>query len=320
MSENSTVPQRLSIRRKVLLGFGVVLAMLALIAFISYRSMRGFIATAERVAQTHEVIEIAARTQRQLMELESARRGFLLSGDERLLGSFRSTQALILTGVDMMRIVSPKRPDGTSLIGQLRPLLEQRFAAQEAELEAFRKEGLAPGTSHATVAETEVALQDVRQRLLAFEAAQREVLAQNSNVTRLIGRATIVGILAGTGFTFIVLIVACQMILRDIAARRRAEEALASEHNLLSSIIDTIPDHVFVKDAKGRFILDNAAHRRYLGHEDEASGGVEGRTVFDYFTAPAATRYQEDDVQVLETGQPIVNREEPVTLPGRLES
>ena len=48
------------------------------------------------------------------------------------------------------------------------------------------------------------------------------------------------------------------MILRDVSARRKPEEELAGERNLLSTLIETIPYHVYVKDLEGRYLLDNA--------------------------------------------------------------
>ena len=69
---------------------------------------------------------------------------------------------------------------------------------------------------------------------------------------------------------------------------RPAEEALAQEHNLLSSIINAMPNHVYVKDAKGRFILDNSAHRMHLGLDESVS--VEGRTVHDFYTSSVAAK------------------------------
>ena len=75
----------LSIRRKVVLGFGVVLAMLGVIALVSYRSTLSFIKNAEWVQHTREVMEITERTQRYVMEMEAGRRGFLITGDEKLL-------------------------------------------------------------------------------------------------------------------------------------------------------------------------------------------------------------------------------------------
>jgi PAS domain S-box-containing protein len=124
-------------------------------------------------------------------------------------------------------------------------------------------------------------------------------------------------IITGTLVTFVALWQASVMILRDFAARRRAEEALANEHNLFSSIIDTLPDHIFVKDVKSRYILDNAAHRRYLGVA--ADRLIEGTTAADYFPAAAVDKFHEDDQKILETGQPVFNREVPVAREGTVE-
>ena len=67
--------------------------------------------------------------------------------------------------------------------------------------------------------------------------------------------------------------------VHDITARKRAEKALADERNLLRSLIDNMPDYVYVKDAAGRYVLGNVVHVRLLGatHAD----AVMGKTVFD---------------------------------------
>ena len=143
------------------------------------------------------------------------------------------------------------------------------------------------------------------------------MLGERAELTRLIGHATTLTIISGSAFTFLALVVACILILRDVAARRRAEEALESEHNLLVSIIDTIPDHVYVKDLKGRFILDNVAHRALLAKGTE--GTTTGRTVFDFFASDDAIRFDDDDRSVVETGTPILNREGPVHQEGGRE-
>ena len=97
--------------------------------------------------------------------------------------------------------------------------------------------------------------------LVEAEREQRELLAQESKETQNVGRVTTIVVVAGGALTAIALVTAATMILRDLAARRRAEEALAQEHNLLSSIINAMPNSVYVKDVKGRYILDNTAHR-----------------------------------------------------------
>jgi PAS domain S-box-containing protein len=91
--------------------------------------------------------------------------------------------------------------------------------------------------------------------------------------------------------------------------QERAQE-LGNERDLLRSLVDNLPDYVYVKGVDGRYIVDNATHRSLLGVG--TSEEVVGRTAFDFFPAELAERYQADDRAVFETGLPLFNREEQV--------
>lgn len=98
----------------------------------------------------------------------------------------------------------------------------------------------------------------------------------------------------------------------DIADRRRAEQALQQERQLLRTLIDTLPDAIYVKDRKGRFLTINEADRVLLGLS--SSEDAVGKTVYDLFPKETADRFNVVDQEVLSTGQPILNREEPYDL------
>lgn len=95
----------------------------------------------------------------------------------------------------------------------------------------------------------------------------------------------------------------------DITSRLRAEHDLARERNILRTLIDNLPDFVYMKDAEGRFIVNNAANVRALGavHERETLG----KTVFDFFARDVAQVFAADDREVIQAGQPIFKREHP---------
>lgn len=100
-------------------------------------------------------------------------------------------------------------------------------------------------------------------------------------------------------------------ISRDITEIKRIEERLDTERNLLRSLIDNLPDYIYVKDTEGRYLLDNIAHRRWLGAD--AEGEVIGKRVSDFFPADAVGKFSNDDEQVILSGHPLLNREELVT-------
>lgn len=98
----------------------------------------------------------------------------------------------------------------------------------------------------------------------------------------------------------------------DIAERRRAKNALIEERKLLRTLIDTLPDPIFVKDRAGHFLATNDANRMLLGL-DTTENAI-GKTVLDLFPKDTALSYQSDDEMVMSSGEPIINREEPYEL------
>ncbi len=124
-----------------------------------------------------------------------------------------------------------------------------------------------------------------------------------------VARTAKLPIAAGVLLALLFGVAAVGVILRDIASRRRTEEALEKEHHLLSSLLDAVPDAIFVKDLRGRYILSNRAHREFLNLSTPAE--VEGKISADFFPPEVAERYQADDEAVMKTGEPLLNHLEP---------
>ncbi|MCC6155223.1 MAG: PAS domain-containing protein [Candidatus Hydrogenedentes bacterium] len=90
----------------------------------------------------------------------------------------------------------------------------------------------------------------------------------------------------------------------------RIEEALSNERQLLRTVIDNLPDYIFAKDTGSRFILNNTAHLRLL--KASVQEEVYGKTDYDIFPKELADQYFFDEQDVIQTGRPLVNREESV--------
>ena len=73
---------------------------------------------------------------------------------------------------------------------------------------------------------------------------------------------------------------------RLFEAQNRAERDLEQERNLLRTLIDQIPDYIYVKDRDGRYLLCNMSHTSIKGAR--SMEGIIGRTDFDFFERPLA--------------------------------
>jgi PAS domain S-box-containing protein len=100
---------------------------------------------------------------------------------------------------------------------------------------------------------------------------------------------------------------AVQLIVRDITERKRAEEAISNERTLLRTIIDLIPDAIYVKGSDGRKILANLKEVALSGKNSEDE--VIGKTDEELFPDREERNFEEEDQLVLESGKSIIDIE-----------
>jgi diguanylate cyclase (GGDEF)-like protein/PAS domain S-box-containing protein len=99
----------------------------------------------------------------------------------------------------------------------------------------------------------------------------------------------------------------------DITELKKTEETLAKERLLLRTVINNLPDYIYIKDTKGRFILDNIAHAHIMGANNPEE--LIGKRETDVSPKELREWSQADDTAIIEAGQPIFNQEEWIINP-----
>ncbi|MBI5031092.1 MAG: PAS domain S-box protein [Chloroflexi bacterium] len=108
-------------------------------------------------------------------------------------------------------------------------------------------------------------------------------------------------------------IIGVALVFRDVTRLRRAEERVVQQHNLLRTLIDSLPDYVFVKDTQGKYLLNNLAHLLFLGKNQPEE--LLGKTVFDVYPADLAAKYAAEEDHVMQASQSLIDREEVIQDP-----
>jgi PAS domain S-box-containing protein len=96
-------------------------------------------------------------------------------------------------------------------------------------------------------------------------------------------------------------------IFSDITDRMLTEEILRQERRTLRTLIDHIPDPIYVKDAECRKIIANPADLQIAGVESESE--VIGKTDLELYPGEIGQNWYEDDLLVINSGKPILNTE-----------
>ena len=101
-------------------------------------------------------------------------------------------------------------------------------------------------------------------------------------------------------------------MVRDVTERKHADEALALENSLMQALMDNIPDAIYFKDTESQFLrVSKHTHLAGAKSPDEAVG----KTVFDFFTEECARDSFEDDQRIIQTSEPLLNKEEMEVFP-----
>jgi len=101
--------------------------------------------------------------------------------------------------------------------------------------------------------------------------------------------------------------------LLDITERKEAEQALARQHYILDTLIESVPDHIYFKDLDSRFIRANRAMVQLFGLHDPAE--MVGKCDSDFFAGAHASEALTDECDLIEGRVSVISKEEKETWP-----
>lgn len=93
----------------------------------------------------------------------------------------------------------------------------------------------------------------------------------------------------------------------DITKRKQTEKTLRESQVLLRTLIDTLPDLVWLKDPEGIYLACNKRFERFFGAKEAE---IIGKTDYDFVEKELADFFREKDKAAMEAGKPSLNEEE----------
>ena len=101
---------------------------------------------------------------------------------------------------------------------------------------------------------------------------------------------------------------------RDLEEKIRARTAeLANERNLMRTLIDNVPDLVYVKDSDSKFVLANVAIARSMGVSSPAD--LLGKSDFDFHAPELAQEFRADEMRLMQDHNSLLDKMEQIRGP-----
>lgn len=90
--------------------------------------------------------------------------------------------------------------------------------------------------------------------------------------------------------------------------RREMEKSFHDERKLFNTLVNSMPDRIYIKDKESRFIIGNRYVASVMGTRNPDD--LVGKTDFDFYQRSLAQKYFDDEQEMMKTGLPIINKEE----------
>ncbi|HJR76134.1 MAG TPA: ATP-binding protein [Nitrospiraceae bacterium] len=230
-----TAFQRWSIERRVLVGFGLVIAGVLVISAISYRNMTVLVRNTYQDQRSHDLIELLVGMGTRLDESENGHRRYLVTGDESYLKAFHILNERMPEYIRYVRELTQDIPEQRQHVDLLNRLIEKQLEAERAAIELRTKTGFDAVRNIALAGVAKAELEEFHRIQTQMEHDENRAIHRRAMQSAAITRNTI-GLL-GVGLLMLLVLLASvyYLIRHDITERRRVAGELARRGELLEA-------------------------------------------------------------------------------------
>jgi PAS domain S-box-containing protein len=272
----------LTLEKKIVAGFSAAVGFMLIIGGAAWWSAVRSADTFRRVGHTHKVLYQLEASLTDMLNMQTATRGYLLTGDKRFLEPYALGTTKIEQSLRSLHSLTADHPAQTAQLGRLNAAMARASATMRELITQRETTGSAGGMTETLIA-GKASMDQVRRLVAEMEAEERRLLAERSaNAESEQRRAIVVfgfGSLLGIGLV----VTAGLLVRRDFHQRVRAEAALRvseAEYRTLFESIDEgfcVIEVLFDRDNRAtdyRFLRINPAFAKHTGITD-----AQGRTM-----------------------------------------
>ena len=167
---------KLSVGQKILFGYGLAMLFMALTAVAGYRGTVRLLEANYWVQHTYMVISEAKDIHADLLQFESSRRGYLITGDATYLESSADLLARLAASQKMIRWLTVDNPRQQSRLALLDPLIEHRLGDMMRVSNIRKEKGLAVASLAGQKVHSEARTAEIVNLLAEVENEERSLL------------------------------------------------------------------------------------------------------------------------------------------------
>ena len=255
------------LNRKVQLSFGSAIAILFVLGAFSYRSMVVSSESDQSVWRTHEVLESLQQLLFAMQSIESSSRGFVLTGEESYLDTYRADLLSADMHEALVRNLTVDNPEQQRRLPALEELAAQRIRFAEAVIGLRRAKGFEAAVDAIRSGRGERIMNEFQAVVRQLQDEELRLLVQRkADAEQRLGQ-TKTGLIFGAVVALLITAAAGLSVQRDSSRRGLAEEALRESEERYRMLLDGVQNYaIFMMDPRGQVVSWNAGAERIKGY------------------------------------------------------
>ena len=256
-----------SLARKAVPVFVLALASLVTLGLLQYRAARKLSEEHRWISHTQEVLQDLADARNFLNRGDAAAQSFVITGDNRYIGSYGQAVDNIRDELHRLRSLTADNNKQQQTLDELDPLVTASIRALQDEIDERKNEGLVSQRLLSLENSVRSATTSTRSTMAAMEADESALLRVRYDAAAVANQKTSALILFGNVFALLLLSAALIALYLDMSARRKTEESLRKANE------DQHAREITLRQLSGRLLDIQEQERRHMARELHDSVG-----------------------------------------------
>jgi PAS domain S-box-containing protein len=304
---------KISLEQKLISVFLVFLLGIFVIGFMAYRNNIALDEANAWVQHTEDVLLEADKVFSLTRDL-GGERAYNSTHDKEFIEPFENAEKNVFYQMGILKDLTRDNPVQQQRVDSIAVYTRNRIDLARHCFELTGQNKMAEAEALINSKQGKFWNDKIRETVTALQSSENNMLAERkaTNNQKIQAFNNIIIAL----FSVLLLLLAATFIAirHNLTARNKLENELGEANNFLFSILENIPNMIFVKDAKNlKFVRFNRAGEKLLGQSRE---NLIGKNDYDFFPKPQADFFTSKDREVIARGEVQDIAEEPIQTPG----
>jgi len=256
-----------SIEKKTGAGLAAAGVILLLVVGLLYRNGRSFIEASEWVSHSHEVKAELEATLSAAAEAQAATDVYIITGQEVFLKPYQVAAPALRAHLDQLKSLTSDNPYQQHRLAMLEGAIAEKLDFLQQKIDLRKQKGFEAAQQLVATGIGNKQMNRVRAIISEMKQEEEDLLKRRTLDFQSSTRKTTLTFSCVIFLEFLLLGLVYYVLLRDITARRRAEQLLQESEERHRKLFDNIPHPTWVFDRETlRFLAVNAAAVRKYGY------------------------------------------------------